>query len=264
LREKQKHFKIFACDGTLCDCLRNGVLPDYVVSVDGNPFLILKYYGDWDYIIHYPNATPEQIKQNTENIILVNTMAPHIKCLINALCHKNLFQRVKQAGFKIYTFQPLWDNPNEWGISKALGIMSSSRRNPKGVPLIPTGGNAGATALILTKILRHELTALIGIDMGYPIDFPLSKTEYYAPMMVKTQGRLEEIPKFFKVYKNPYTNNTYYCDTVFNYYRKALKEIIKNFKIKTINCSDGTLFPDDGEDIPNLINMDFEEFLKKY
>jgi len=40
--------------------------------------------------------------------------------------------------------------------------------------------------------------------------------------------------------------------------------MIKTFKIKTINCSDGTLFPDEGEDIPNLINMSFEEFLEKY
>lgn len=264
MKEYQKKFTIFACDGVLCDCLRVGVLPDYVVSVDGNPFLILRYYGDWDFTLHYPNATPYQIKQNTENIILVNEMAKHIKCLLNALCHRNLFQRVKQAGFQIYTFQPMWDDPREWGISKVLGIMSASRKNPHGVPLIPTGGNAGATALILSKILKHEVTALIGIDMGYPIDFPLSKTEYYNSMMVKIRGDLSQIPKYFKIYENPITGSRYYCDTVFNYYRLSLKRIIRDLKIKTVNCSDGTLFPDKGEDVPNLINMDFEEFLKKY
>jgi len=400
LKEYQKKFTIFACDGTLCDCLRVGVLPDYVVSVDGNPFLILRYYGDWDFTLHYPNTSPHQIKQNTENIILVNEMARYIKCLLNALCHRNLFQRVKQAGFQIYTFQPMWDDPREWGISRVLGIMSASRKNPHGVPLIPTGGNClsedtlvymypygvkairdvrigdevycfnkernclthqkcinvidqgekevyevrtrkktiratrdhlflvfrekwtpleklkegdrilticdsperfgleriksirhvgvenvyditvdknhnfiadgfvvhncGATALILSKILKHEVTALIGIDMGYPIDFPLSKTEYYNSMMVKIRGDLSQIPKYFKIYENPITGSRYYCDTVFNYYRLSLKRIIRDLKIKTVNCSDGTLFPDKGEDIPNLINMDFEEFLKRY
>lgn len=191
-------------------------------------------------------------------------MASHIKCLMNALCHRNLFERVKQAGFKIYTFQPLWDDPREWKITKALRIMSVSKKNPNGVPAIPTGGNAGATSLILSKILKHEPTALIGIDMGYPADYPHEKTEYYNSIMVKVKRDLKQIPKHFKTYTNPITGNRYYVDVVFNYYRKVLKEIIKNFKIKTVNCSDGTLFPDEGEDIPNLINMDFEEFLKKY
>jgi len=45
LREYQDDFVIFACDSALCKCLRKGVVPHYVVSVDGSDRVAEFYTG---------------------------------------------------------------------------------------------------------------------------------------------------------------------------------------------------------------------------
>ncbi|MDO8659663.1 MAG: DUF115 domain-containing protein, partial [Candidatus Parcubacteria bacterium] len=95
---KHKHINLLAkngfkgtivvSDGSLIDCLKQGVVPDYVVSVDGNNELIWKWYD-------HP---------------LVDKFGSKIKAILCVSVAHNVVERCNKAGIKIYWFNPQFDD----------------------------------------------------------------------------------------------------------------------------------------------------------
>ena len=92
---KDSGFKgsIVSVDASLPFCLKNGIIPDCVVSVDEDPVRIIRWYGDPefenrkydDYFTKKYGGSKtfeDEVRANKEYIELVNKHAPKIKAII--------------------------------------------------------------------------------------------------------------------------------------------------------------------------------------
>lgn len=112
-------------------------------------------------------------------------------------------------------------------------------------------------------LLRHSPVCLIGLDLGYPEDTPLSKTHYYSSLMQAMGGNVDAVKGAYREVVNP-SGERAYADLVFWHYREAFLEMAKevNPKFETWNCTgSGTLFdPND-----QLVKWKtFKEFLEAH
>lgn len=243
----KKGFKgaIIASDGALIECLKRGVIPTHVVSVDGNREKIWKWYD-------HP---------------LVDKYGSGIKAMLCCMVANSTLKRIEQAGMPHYWFNPQFDDyrQNEsW--TRMQMHLTSTDKYPNGVCNVSCGGNAGATAWVMaTQLLRRSPTALIGLDMGYPVDTPFESTSYYNQMM---EGAGGNVPLVLNAYRKIH-NSRFDCDgmldPVFSQYRDSFFNLLKQTRpeIRTVNVTEGgCLFSDDPK-VP-LEYMKFSEFLNQY
>lgn len=253
---------IIATDGMLYECLRRGIIPDYVLSVDGNRQLIVRWYGDDNFDEHFPNATKEEKERNEECIELVNRYGKDIKALLITCVAHNVVERCKKAGIEIYWFNPIFDDyrQNE-SFTRLQKMMTVSEVNPKGVPSMVAGGNAGACAWVFAHSLLKRIPVLIGIDFGYLEGTPLEETSYYNGM-IKGAGSVEKIMQAFSEVYNPFFKVKVLTDIVFQHYKKAFLDMCLSTPpwVYTIQCSPGALFSENPSH--KIKCMNFEDFLK--
>ncbi len=262
LAESNYNNIIIATDGMLYECLKRGIVPNYVLSVDGNRKLIVRWYGDPDFDEHFPDATEEEKRRNQECIELVNAYGKKIKALLITSVAHNVYERCVEAGIDIYWFSPIFDDyrQNE-SFTKLQKIMTKSEVNPNGVPAMVTGGNAGACSWVFAHTILRRIPVLIGIDYGYPEGTPLRETCYYDGMK-KGIGDIEKIKEAYKTVYNPFFKVNVLADMVFEHYKKAFLDMCLNTSswIYTIQCSPGFLFSENP--LHKIKCMNFEDFLK--
>jgi len=229
---------IVASDGSLIDCLKRGVIPTHVVSVDGNNELIWKWYDD----------------------PLVDKYGSKIKAILCVSVAHNVVERCKKAGIEIFWFNPQFDDyRRNDSFTKLQMLMTRSEKNPGGAPNVTCGGNAGCTSWVLsTGLLRRSPVGLIGIDLGYLEETPLEETAYYKQVMDSTNGNINIIAADIKMVNNPFFKVKAKADTIFRQYRSAWLDILKQMRpnIRTINCTEGgTLFTLDPK-----ISLEYSKF----
>lgn len=255
---------IIATDGMLYECLKRGIVPDYVLSVDGNRKLIVRWYGDPNFDEHFPEATEEERRKNEECIELVNEHGKEIKALLITCVAHNVVERCKDAGVEIYWFNPIFDDYRRIeSFSRIQRLMTVSDVNPNGVPGMVAGGNAGACAWVFAHTILKRIPVLIGIDFGYPEGTPLEETCYYDGMMESAKDVNKILPAYTEVY-NPFFKVKVLTDIVFLYYKKAFLDMCLTTEpwVKTIQCSPGALFSENP--LHKIECMGFDEFLKQY
>lgn len=227
---------IVATDKMLIPLLEKEIIPEYVVSIDGNPELIPAFYRG----------------------SLVRKYASEIKALVCIYVSPNLTKLLKKIGMEIYWFSPTSE--------KRILLMTASKRNPKGLIALRTGGNTGACAWILSwGILKCNPVALIGFDFGYPEEVKLEATPYYSGALKmlpdKTDVALRVSPSYQTIY-NPAFKTRAKIDPAFDHYRRVLLEWIKYDlppEVELFNSTEGgTLFGDRIKCIP------FAEFLERF
>jgi len=253
---------IIATDGMLYECLKRGIVPDYVLSVDGNRKLIVRWYGDPNFDEHFPEATEEERKRNEECIELVNEHGKEIKALLITCVAHNVVERCKNARIEIYWFNPIFDDyrQNE-SFTKLQKMMTVSDVNPRGVPGMVAGGNAGSCAWVFSHSVLRRIPVLIGIDFGYPEGTPLKDTCYFDGMM-KSVGSVEKVMQAYAEIYNPFFKVKVLTDVVFQHYKKAFLDMCLNTDswVYTIQCSLGALFSENP--LHKIRCMNFEDFLK--
>ena len=213
---------LVATDGILLDCLREGLVPPYVLAVDGSP-VIRKWFDD----------------------PLVDEHAPQITLVLNTQVNGDVAKDAISRGFKVYWFEPNQDNvKQEVSVTKILLLMTVSPKNPDGIVAMECGGNVGTTSWIFSwKILRKSDVALVGFDFGYPEDMPLSDTYYY-DNTVRTLGALQTSTVYDRIW-HPVFRTTSHIDVVFKSYREGFFEMLltKPQWQRTVNATEGgTLF----------------------
>lgn len=260
IKESGYEGAIIAVEASYVACLRNGVVPDYLLSLDPHPTRMARWIGDHDYEKnnlgddYYRRQDLDlefrkvDIQKNLENIDLVNRMAPQTKAIIATSAPPNFVERVREAGFDTYWWNPLVDNPRSpESITRQLYELSK-------LPSMNTGGNVGTAAWIFaSEILGIPNVGMVGMDFGYYSNTPYNKTQTYYKMVEHVGGEDEKFERYFPKFEFPIGDDQYYCDPTYFWYRKNFLDLVSKVQAKTYNCTEGgTLF---GEGI-KCVNLD--------
>lgn len=229
---------VIATDGMLIECLKGGIVPDYVASVDGSP-VCEKWYDD----------------------SIVKEYAPKISSVLCTQVSPKVTKLVIDAGFKgPYWFVPTSDRVTDKdSITKVQLLMTVSEKNPNALISMDCGGNVGVASWVFAwTILKRKEICLIGFDFGYPDDMPLEETYYY-DRTVECIGALHANIHYETVW-HPYFKTKSKIDPAFKSYRQGFFDMLMAAPdwLKTVNCTEsGTLFCD-----PYLKCMYFREWLE--
>ncbi|MDD5072703.1 MAG: DUF115 domain-containing protein [Candidatus Omnitrophica bacterium] len=241
---KESNFKghIVAVDGTLGHCLRNGIVPDYVITVDPHPHRIIRWFGDThlskrpddDYFRRQdldPALNKDEIERNDEMIRLVNLHGPGIKVIISTSVSPEITRRCLEAGMQLYWWNPLYDDFDDPG--------SYSRKIHKitKTPCMVTGGNCGTSAWVFSHaVLASPEVVVVGMDLSYPPGTTVDKTQYYDVLKELFPGEPER--GLIKVH-NPHLKQSCFTDPAYYWYTQSFLEMAKVANCRTYNCTEG-------------------------
>jgi len=235
---------IVAADGALGACLRAGVVPHVVVSVDPHPERIVRWFGDPtltapredDYFRRQemdPAHRVDEIGANRILVDLVNTYGPKIKVAAATSAAPAVVERCEQAGMDIYWWNPMYDDYDRPdSLSRRLWEMNS-------LPCLNGGGNVGTAAWVLAHaVLGKRRIGLIGIDLGYAPGTSFDKTQYYPELRDMLGDRYREA---FIHTTNPSTGETWFSDPAYHWFRDVFLEMARDAHCQTVNCTEGGL-----------------------
>jgi 6-hydroxymethylpterin diphosphokinase MptE-like protein len=250
-RIKDSNFRgdIIAIDGSYIQCLKAGIVPDYVITLDPHPTRVVRWFGDPDYEKHRQEDDYFErqdldvlfrqagIEQNQENIRIVD--GSPCKLVISTTSPANVVERTSKM--ERFWFAPLVDDPAQEGITRTIVKET-------GAPALNTGGTVGTTASIFARtILGCSNVAVVGMDLGYYPDTPLEKTQSYH--MVNGN------PEMYHWEETPY--GRFYTDLTYFWYRQNLLDLLEANNVTITNCTGaGMLYG------KNVINMELEDWLR--
>jgi hypothetical protein len=236
---------IIAIDGSYVKCLKEGIVPDYMLTLDPHPTRLVRWFGDPDFEKNMENDDyftrqdldidfrDSSIKHNQENIELVNQYAKETKLIIASSSHTSVVQRAVDAGFDMYWWLPLVDDPEQEN-SLTKKMYQSSK-----LPAMNTGGNVGTAAWVFAQFwLNIEKVAVIGMDLGYKKDLPYSMTQTYYELS-DMFGEKNLNSDYFPEFNNPLTGELFYTDPTYYWYRENIIDMISNTDSKLYNCTEG-------------------------
>lgn len=252
---------IITADGSLGYCLRNGLIPDYVVTVDPDPITnrIVRWFGDPDLknrpkddYFRRQDLDPEHWKNetraNSELIELVDKHGHKIKAVISTSAHPDVTKRCVDSGMELYWWNPIYDDYDQPD-SITRKIFESNK-----IPCLTTGGNVGTSAWIVAHaVLGRKHIALVGMDLGYAPSTPLLNTQYYHEL-VELLGDQRVAEAFVHTY-NPHINETWFADPAYDWYRKVFLELVQEASCTTYNCTEGGLLFGENIDFIPLANF---------
>lgn len=230
LKESGYNGAIIVCDKALIPCLREGITPDIVMSVDAD-LAVGEFYNN------------ELVRDNGKTT-----------AALNVITHPEVVTRVP---YPILWFMTPYDNPfSDHSLTRCIHFMVSKKS------IMSSFGNVGGQCFGLACCLGASTILLLGLDFGYPADFPLEKTPYYHSYRWLAKRRGKKVEEFFTRIKNPSTNEEVLIDLNFSAYREIFLRhvrMIDKKKTRIVNCSPiSSLF---GEGITYL---PLEEALKKW
>ena len=232
---------IIAADGALSHCLREGLIPDYVVTLDPHPSRIARWFGDPnidavedDYFRRQdldPDMGVNELQRNQELIELVNKHGPNIKLVASTSVSSSVTKRCNQAGMPIYWWNPLFDD------IESPNSLTRQIFNMNGVPCMVSGGNVGSAAWVFAHgVLGIKSIAVVGMDFSYAPDTPLNMTQYFNEMSAVCGDNVREA--YIDVY-NPSRKETWFTDPAYYWYRQMFLEMTRDAACQTFNCTEG-------------------------
>lgn len=242
---------VIAVDGAYVACLRSGLIPDYVVTLDPHTTRVVRWFGDPDFEENSRHDDYFQrqdldvefrknsIEQNLRNIDLVNRHGARTRALVATTAPANVVKRIEEAGFDMYWWNPLVDDP------RSPGSLTRQLHDINRLPCINTGGNVGGAAWTLASAhLKIPKVALAGMDFGYYADTPITMTQTYHEL-VHHAGSTDGLERFFCDFTFPLTGERFYTDPTYYWYRKNFLQLLEKSPSWTVNCTEGgTLFGD--------------------
>lgn len=230
---------IIATDKMLKPCLRDGIVPDLVMTADGDPAVASFYDEIMNTLIQ---------RNSFSNITFEKT-----KAVLNALTtHPDTVAKVPYDKFWYIT--PVDDPFSIRSITRAIHFMTKKT-------ILSSFGNVGGQAFNLACFLEADPVILVGLDCGYPPETPLEETSYYKTYaeLAKRQGK--KVEDYFTTVRNPDTGKEVMLDMNWSVYREVfLKHMrLMKKKVRVINCSPiSSLF---GE---GITHMSLKEVLQKW
>ena len=250
---------IVAVDGALGACLRAGIVPHVVVSVDPHADRIVRWFGDPtltapsadDYFRRQemdPTHAADEVSANTALVGLVDKHGPAIRVAVATSASAAVVARCTAAGMELFWWNPMYDDYERPGsVSRRLHEMN-------GLPCLNGGGNVGTAAWVITHaILKKTRVALVGIDFGYPPGTPYEKTQYYPELRELFGDRLGEA---YIHLENPHLGETWLCDPAYYWFRDVFLELCAEARCRTFNCTEGGILFG-----PGIETTDLDRFL---
>jgi len=196
--------EVFACERGLVPLLKHGRIPNYVVSIDGDPIMV-KFMEDPIVGANWRFMT---------GIFAVDS-APAV---VN-----------RWKGHRVF-FSP-W-----MGDEKVPGNLTTFVHHLTGKPILQTGGNCGSCLWFLAKELGASPIVLLGIDFAYAnIDY-LDKTQIWERVKELPQDKILE---FYCRVKNSFGNEVI-TDLMFDDFKNIMLTWLDGGP-ETIQCSDYTI-----------------------
>lgn len=217
---------IFATDRVLVDCLEAGVIPDYVLVLDGSE-KILKYI---DHNI---------VDEHQLSAIMCTTTHPSV---------------VERWGGEIYWFT------NSISEDIAPNVAFFLQHLLKKTEL-STAGHVSSVGWSVAHTMGCREIALIGVDLSYPMDVPMDETPYYDRYARAFDGDVDKIQQCYTSYRHEYFGTNCYYDEVFKSY---IASSLAHFEsavatgCRVINCTGGGAV-----DGPGVDCMLFSDYLEK-
>ena len=249
---------IVAADGALGACLRAGVVPHLLVSVDPHPGRIVRWFGDPaltarpadDYFRRQemdPAHAQDELAANRELLALVDRHGPAMRLAAATSAAPAVVERALQAGLTLYWWNPMYDDPDR------PDSLTGRLFRDNGLPCINGGGNVGSAAWVLAHaVLAKRRIGLLGIDFGYAPDTPYEKTQYYPELKEMLGDRFKEA---FVQVPNP-AGEAWFCDPAYYWFRDVFLEMAREAECVTVNCTEGGILAGDGIGVGTL-----EEFV---
>ncbi|MDD1623127.1 MAG: DUF115 domain-containing protein [Methylococcaceae bacterium] len=254
---------VIATESAMLYCLRNGIIPDLVVTVDPHASRIVRWFGDPDLTDHHlrqddyfsrqdmDEQFANQMRANEDVYKLVNQYGPRMKIALSTSASEKVVKRVIEAGMDIYWWNPMLDDPDqEQSISRKMMQLN-------GFPSMNAGGNVGTACWMMADaVLRKQDIGIVGMDFGYYAEVPYQQTQYYYELVdLVGEANLDSV--FMKVF-NPHLQQWFYTDPAYMWYRQSFLELVENTESQTFNCTEGGILFGDKVKFIKLV-----EFLHK-
>lgn len=252
---------IVATDSGLKECLKWGVVPHLVVSLDPNPVRIVRWFGDPDLtdesvaMDDYFRRTgadigvDEELARNRAIMTLMERHAPGLPIALSSSASPAVVRRVHELGMDVHWWNPMHDDP------AAPDSMTLALHRENRLPCLNGGGNVGTCAWMFAHaVLGKTEVALIGIDFGYYPDQPYHQTGYY-PDAVALVGE-DDVDSIYIWEENPELGALFYTDPACLWYRNCLRELVLDAGCRTYNCTEGGILYGEG-----IETMPLERFL---
>ena len=231
-------FNVVAIDGSYVQCLRAGIIPDYVLTLDPHPTRIVRWFGDPDFAANSAGDDyfarqdldeafrADAERTNAENIALVDDNASKSGLIIACTAPANVVART--AAFKRLWFAPLVDNP------RTPGSLTRQMSATAALPALNTGGTVGTAAIIFAhQVLKSRRIAVIGMDMGYAADLPHERTQSWN--MLKDR---KDVADLYPRITHPQWGECY-TDATYAFYKQNLLALLKAGDFEITNCTEG-------------------------
>ncbi len=247
-------------DSGMIYCLRNGIVPDLVVTVDPHSKRLVRWFGDPsltkadlasdDYFTRQDMdpAFADEMKMNDEVMELLEKYGKKIRIALSTSSSEAVVQRAIDTGMEIYWWNPMYDDP-DLPDSETEKLFKLN-----GLPCLNAGGNVGSACWMMADaVLKKQHVALTGVDFSYYDDTPYKNTQYYYEALeLVGEERLDTI--FMRVF-NPHLKKWFYTDPAYMWYRKTFLEMATDATCTTYNCTEGGILF--GEDIVFVPLNDF-------
>lgn len=233
---------IVCADGAYIQCLKAGVIPDWVVTIDPSP-RIVRWFGEAYQDEYFKRQDLDiGIQEEAENRSLIDEHK--VPLVICTTAPENVVRRTED--FTRYWFAPLVDDP------KAEGSLTAGLSKATGCPALTTGGTVGTAGWAFAEniLLCGRSIAVVGMDFGYYDGTPLAKTQEW--------NMLKDTPNVHDLY--PYENGHWsaaFTSPTYHWYRQNFLDLLKANDMTVTNCSGGGLLY--GE---NVTCMELEEWLR--
>ena len=235
---------VIATDSALLRCLRSGIVPDLVVTVDPHDPSIVRWFGDPeldaaalagdDYVRRQDmdDLFHDELRTNRELMRLMDRYGPRLRIAMSTSAGPRVVRRARECGMSIYWFNPMLDEPDDpKGRSRTL--MALNR-----LPCINCGGNVGSACwMIADAVLGVEQVALLGIDFSYYDGTAYRNTQYYHEALDLVGA--ERIDALFVRIFNPHVGAWFYTDPAYLWFRNVFLEMVRDASCATWNCTEG-------------------------
>jgi hypothetical protein len=256
---KEKNFKgaVVVTESAIAYCLRSGVVPDLVVTLDPHATRIVRWFGDPHLDEHAVGqddyyrrqdmdpAFRDELRFNRELIASIDRHAPDMRIALATSASEAVVRRVVETGMKIYWWNPMLDDPDA-PQSRTRALQAMNRW-----PCVNAGGNVGTACwMIAHAVLGKRRVALTGVDFSYYDGTPYSKTQYYHEAVALVG--VENLDAVYMRVFNPHLGVWFYTDPAYMWYRSCFLELAKDAECATYNCTEGGILFGEGVDFTPL------------
>ena len=235
---------VIATDSAMRYCLRAGIVPDLVVTLDPHAKRIVRWFGDPeltqadlaadDYFSRQDmdRAFADEMRANEEILTLLDRYGKRIRLALSTSASAAVVGRARASGMQIYWWNPMYDDPGQPGsVTRQLQVLNR-------LPCVNAGGNVGAACWMMAHaVLGKKHVALTGVDFSYYADTPYRNTQYYQEAVALVgEERLDSI--YIRIF-NPHLGAWFYTDPAYMWYRNVFLEMVPDADCVTYNCSEG-------------------------